>query len=66
MSSVERLKNGDYMALFHDRQVRSSTARSSPPQYRIYKAISKDGGLTWGRPRSIAEHPTAPSSASRA
>jgi hypothetical protein len=58
MASVERLKNGDYMALFHDdgRFLRSG---GRPTRFRVYKTISHDGGLTWGRPEVIAEHPTA-------
>lgn len=58
MASVERLKNGDYMALFHDdgRFLRGLGKRT---KFRVYKAISKDGGLTWGEPVVIARHPTA-------
>jgi hypothetical protein len=55
MSSVERLKNGDYMALFHTGAYGLDGKKISPPQYRIYKTISKDGGLTWGGPIAIAE-----------
>lgn len=58
MSSVVRLKNGNYMALFHDdgRFLRGSGKRV---KFQVFKTISKDGGLTWSRPRVIAEHPTA-------
>jgi len=58
MASVERLKNGDYMALFHDdgRFLRGLGKRT---KFRVFKTISKDGGLTWGEPVVIAEHPTA-------
>jgi len=58
MSSVVRLKNGNYMALFHDdgRFLRGSGKRV---EFQVFKTISKDGGLTWSRPRVIAEHPTA-------
>jgi len=55
MSSVERLKNGDYMALFHIGGYALDGAKAKPPVYRIYKTISKDGGLTWGGPIPIAE-----------
>jgi hypothetical protein len=55
MSSVERLKNGDYMALFHTGAYGLDGKKINPPQYRIYKTISKDGGLTWGSPIAIAE-----------
>jgi len=58
MSSVVRLKNGNYMALFHDdgRFLRGSGKRV---KFQVFKTISKDGGLTWSRPEVIAEHPTA-------
>jgi len=58
MSSLVRLKNGNYMALFHDdgRFLRGSGKRV---KFQVFKTISKDGGLTWSRPRVIAEHPTA-------
>ncbi len=58
MASVERLANGDYMALFHDdgRFLRNKGERVG---FEVYKVISKDGGLTWGQPMVIAKHPTA-------
>ncbi|WP_422928448.1 sialidase family protein [Singulisphaera sp. PoT] len=56
MSSVERLRNGDILALFHDdgRYFRNSGKAS---KFIVYKTISKDGGLTWGEPSVIAEAP---------
>jgi len=58
MASVERLKNGNYMALFHDdgRFIRDTGERSG---FDVYKTISEDGGLTWGQPIVIATHPEA-------
>ncbi len=58
MASVERLRNGDYMALFHDdgRFLRNSGVRST---FRVYATRSRDGGLTWGEPEPIAELPGA-------
>ncbi len=58
MSSLVCLKNGNYMALFHDdgRFLRGSGKRV---KFQVFKTISKDGGLTWSRPEVIAEHPTA-------
>jgi hypothetical protein len=58
MSSLVRLKNGNYIALFHDdgRFLRGSGKRV---KFQVFKTISKDGGLTWSRPEVIAEHPTA-------
>ena len=53
MGSVERLKNGDYVALFHDdgRFFRKDGKRSE--FMTLYQTISKDGGLTWGEPREM-------------
>lgn len=61
MASVERLKNGDYLALFHDdgRFINGSGQKSVPQTRRVYQAISKDGGLTWSSPMQIAHHPQA-------
>ena len=58
MGSVERLRNGNYMALFHDdgRFLRGTGQRT---QFQVYKTISTDGGLTWSGPEVIAEHPEA-------
>jgi hypothetical protein len=55
MSSVARLKNGDTMALFHTGAYGLDGKKREPREYRIYKTISKDGGLTWGAPSVIAE-----------
>jgi hypothetical protein len=53
MASVERLRNGDYLALFHDdgRFLRAGGERSKGMQ--LYQTVSTDGGLTWERPRLI-------------
>lgn len=61
MGSVERLKNGDYMALFHDdgRFFLKGSKRQNPPVFHVYKTISKDGGMTWSEPTVIATHPKA-------
>lgn len=61
MASVERLKNGDYMALFHDdgRFLHEGGKAAKPPVFHVYKTISTDGGLTWSAPEVIATHPAA-------
>jgi len=61
MGHVERLKNGDYMALFHDdgRFIKSANKRENPPKFLVYKTLSFDGGLTWSAPEVIASHPVA-------
>lgn len=53
MGSVERLKNGDYVALFHDdgRFFRKDGKRSE--FMTLYQTISKDGGLTWNEPQQL-------------
>lgn len=58
MSSLVRLKNGDYAAFFHDdgRFLQGSGKRT---KFKVFKTTSKDGGLTWSRPQVIAEHPAA-------
>ncbi len=58
MASLVRLKNGDYMALFHD-DGRFLHGAGKRTKFQVFKTISKDGGLTWGRPEVITEHPEA-------
>lgn len=54
MASLERLRDGTLMALFHDdgRYFRKGGQRST---FKVYKTLSKDGGRTWGEPTVIAE-----------
>ncbi len=68
MSSVERLRSlgGELIALFHDdgrffRRPASRDERLSGfvPEFKVYKTISRDDGLTWAEPEVIAEHPEA-------
>jgi hypothetical protein len=62
MASLEKLKNGDYMALFHDdgRFIHGEGVRySESPFFIVYKSISRDGGLTWGEPEIVTSHPDA-------
>ena len=58
MAAVERIGEGEYMALFHDdgRFLRGAGERS---RFQVFKTVSKDGGLTWGKPVVVAEHPEA-------
>jgi len=70
MASVERLKNGDYIALFHDdgRYIRggpNTDSRGAPAgkasgTWTVYKTISTDGGLTWSQPAPIASFTNGP------
>lgn len=61
MGDVVRLKNGRYMALFHDdgRFLRKDSVQQKPVVFHVYKTLSDDGGLTWSQPEVIATHPTA-------
>jgi hypothetical protein len=62
MASLVPLRTGagHYMALFHDdgRFIAEKPAEA-PRQFRVYKTVSTDGGLTWGMPVVIASHPEA-------
>lgn len=57
MGDVVRLKDGAYMALFHDdgRFLRADGERTG--KFFVYKTLSTDGGLTWGEPEVIAYRP---------
>ena len=58
MSSVVGLKDGSHMALFHDdgRFLRNEGERST---FHVFKTLSTDGGLTWGEPEIVTQHPDA-------
>lgn len=58
MSTVTRLKNGHFMAVFHD-DGRFFAAQPIERKFVVYKTISADGGLTWSRPTAISQHPQA-------
>jgi BNR repeat-like domain len=53
MSSVERLHDGRYLAMFHDdgRYIRPGGRLSST--MTLYKSFSMDGGRTWSSPEAI-------------
>ncbi len=58
MGDVERLKDGRYMALFHDdgRFIQEGGS-GGPRRFYVYKTLSRDGGLSWSRPVVIAHRP---------
>lgn len=58
MSSVLRLENGDYMALFHD-DGRFLRGAGKTTKFQVFKTLSRDGGLSWSQPEIVVEHPTA-------
>jgi len=53
MGDMIRLKNGDYMAFFHDdgRFIAGDMKRQE--RFYVYSTTSKDGGLTWGNPQIV-------------
>jgi len=61
MGCLERMKNGDYIALFHDdgRFISAGGRRENPSRFYVYQTRSRDGGLTWSPPRKIATHEKA-------
>lgn len=58
MADVVRLRDGRYMAVFHD-DGRFIAATRQPAAFKVYKTLSADGGLTWSAPVVIAQHPQA-------
>jgi len=48
-SSIVRLKNGDYLGLYH----RGFEGKDKAP-LEVVQSITKDGGLTWDEPRLVA------------
>ncbi|MBM3768654.1 MAG: exo-alpha-sialidase [Acidobacteria bacterium] len=59
MSSVVRLRNGDYMAVFHDDGRFFDAKPTGVRAFVVYKTISRDGGLTWSAPSIVARHDEA-------
>jgi Neuraminidase (sialidase) len=59
MSCLVKLKDGSYMALFHDDGRFIKGGGSSTGVSKVYKTLSRDGGLTWGEPEVITQHPSA-------
>ena len=61
MGSMVELRDGTYMALFHDdgRWLRNPPEHPEGKRFEVYKALSADGGLTWSQPEVIAKHSVA-------
>jgi hypothetical protein len=59
MSSMVRLKNGDYLALFHDDGRFYANSGRSTGQFYVYSVRSADGGASWSNPTVIAHVPDA-------
>jgi len=59
MSDLIRLKDGSYMAVFHDdgRCLHGGGQRTG--SRIVYKTLSADGGLTWSEPEQVVNLPEA-------
>jgi len=53
MSSVERLRDGRYLATFHDDGRYFRAGGSATGTFTVFQVRSSDGGLTWNEPESI-------------
>ena len=57
LGCMERLNNGDYVAMFHDDGRYISKPVNGKPNpagaFTIYQIVSSDGGLTWSSPAPI-------------
>ena len=52
MGDVVRLKDGRYLAMFHD-DGRFFRKDGGPRTMTLYKTFSEDGGLTWSDPEAV-------------
>ena len=61
MGSMVELKDGSYMAFFHDdgRWLRDPPEHPEGKRFKVYTVVSADGGLTWSQPEAISGHPVA-------
>ena len=59
VSDLIRLKDGSYMAVFHDDGRFIHNTKEPKLPMKIYKILSKDGGLTWSDPSVATWHPVA-------
>jgi hypothetical protein len=55
MGFVERLRDGTYLAMFHDdgRFIASKNQAANPRVFTLYQTFSHDGGLTWSEPGTV-------------
>lgn len=53
MGSVERLRDGRYLAMFHDDGRFFRADGKATGVFTLYQTISGDGGLTWSEPRPV-------------
>ncbi len=55
MGCATRLKNGHYMAMFHDDGRFFTENGSASDTFKVYKTYSEDGGLSWSDPETVIE-----------
>jgi hypothetical protein len=55
MGGVERLRDGRYLAMFHDdgRFFSANPTQTEPPTFRLVQTFSSDGGSTWSEPQTV-------------
>jgi len=58
MGAMERMKDGSYMAFFHD-DGRFFKDGGKASGFTVYSTTSTDGGMTWSDPVGIARHENA-------
>lgn len=58
MADCMRLKDGRYMATFHD-DGRFLRGTGVSERFIVYRTLSADGGLTWSEPEALVTHPAA-------
>lgn len=59
MGDLIRLKDGRYLAMFHDDGRFLGPEPVEQHRMVLYQVISEDGGLTWSRPTAVLQHPIA-------
>jgi hypothetical protein len=59
MADCVRLRDGRYLAFFHDDGRFLHGAGKVGPVFQVFKTVSRDGGLTWSAPEVVVEHPKA-------
>ncbi|MBK9166363.1 MAG: exo-alpha-sialidase [Bryobacterales bacterium] len=58
MGDMTRLRDGRFLALFHDDGRFLRDAMTTGP-FHVYKTVSSDGCLTWSEPEAMLHHPVA-------
>jgi len=53
MGFVEPLRDGRYLAMFHDDGRFFREGGNVTPEFTIYKTLSRDGGLSWSKPETV-------------